>query len=159
MSNKYSNEHFCLDRTKQKFKILGLNNSGEVVRLKLLVHGKYLLQKTLVLGERSQKNTYRRGIQIFAKIKLILSIMLHVILCRGSWVPDVLLHLMCLCLFSSHSNLCTMFTMQHFFSVIPHETAVQRYAAQGARLATHVFCHGPAVHEGVSTCRCLFRGW
>ena len=25
---------------------------------------------------------------------------------------------------SSHSTLCTMFTMQHFFSVVPHETAV-----------------------------------
>ena len=45
-------------------------------------------------------------------------------------------------LLSSRSTLCAMFTMQHFFSMIPHETAVQRYAAQGERVATHDFCCG-----------------
>ena len=45
-------------------------------------------------------------------------------------------------LLSSRSTLCAMFTMQHFFSVIPHETAVQRYAAQGEHVARHDFCRG-----------------
>ena len=49
---------------------------------------------------------------------------------------------MCLCLVSLRSTLCTMFTVQHFFSVIPQEMAAQRYATQGARLATHDFCRG-----------------
>ena len=35
-----------------------------------------------------------------------------------------------------------MFTMQHFFSVIPHDTALQRYATQGERVAKHNFCRG-----------------
>ena len=78
--------------------------------------------------------------KILAKIKLIPCIMLRFMLCKGSWV-EILLHPTSWCLFSSRSTLCTMFAMQYFFFVILHERAVQRYAAQGARLATHDLCY------------------
>ena len=43
---------------------------------------------------------------------------------------------------SAYSTLFPMFTMQHFFRVIPHEAAVQRYAAQNDQLAIEDFCRG-----------------
>ena len=43
---------------------------------------------------------------------------------------------------SAYSTLLPMFTMQHFFRVIPHEAAGQRYAAQNDRLAIENFCRG-----------------
>ena len=41
-----------------------------------------------------------------------------------------------------YSTISTMFTLQHYFSVIPHETAVHRYAAIAERPIANCSCVG-----------------
>ena len=55
----------------------------------------------------------------------------------------VTLPLLCVLSFLVYSTISTMFTLQHYFSVIPHETAVHRSATSAERIAGYDVCREP----------------